>query len=244
MPLTTQSKLKAIVNEKNQFIDSLLAQFEANYNKLAPTIEARLRALIRTGDYNFEAIQAIFTEAGFDVQLGAFVESYGETIQYTRLMAEEMGIGFGMSERGLDLIGRFQEQNAINLLTAKDNIAKNLANAALKWESEEASFRSITKEMSELIQDGSRRLVTEAQTGISTFERMVKNEQFKEAGIDKFQYIGPLDDRTRDVCREVLQDPRNQTGFTRSEIDSLPVDMVGGGGWNCRHDWLPFVEGI
>lgn len=55
-----------------------------------------------------------------------------------------------------------------------------------------------------------------------------------------FTYFGPNDDVTRDICLEALSDPRNDTGFTVDEINGdLAVDLVDGGGFNCRHTWRP-----
>jgi len=68
---------------------------------------------------------------------------------------------------------------------------------------------------------------------------------FENAGIKKYYYAGPMDKVTRDVCAAVLADPRQQTGWTAEDIANFPgIDMVTGGGYNCRHDWLPFVGNV
>jgi hypothetical protein len=56
----------------------------------------------------------------------------------------------------------------------------------------------------------------------------------------KYVYVGPLDDRTRDVCRNALQGQPDD-GYTKAEIRGLDVDLINGGGWNCRHDWRVVV---
>jgi len=242
---TTQNKLKDIVYQKNKFIDSQLALLEKNFDELAPGILKQLRALITSGNYDYNAIRAVFVSAGIDAQLGAFVESYAETIQYTKIMAEEMGLAFGMTERGLDLIGRLQEQGLTKLLTRKDAIAQSLTDAALKWEVDKAPLKRIVAELSEGLTDLKRRIGTEALTGISLFEQAVKVEQFRDAGIERYMYVGPpaSDPVIRDSCKEVMGMEQNTTtGFTEDEIANLPVGFIDRGGWNCRHDWIPYVS--
>jgi len=55
-------------------------------------------------------------------------------------------------------------------------------------------------------------------------------------------YLGPLDNRTRDACSNVLSNAQNTTGWTIDEINSgladSDVDFVSRGGFNCRHDWV------
>ena len=65
-------------------------------------------------------------------------------------------------------------------------------------------------------------------------------EAFANLPEQKFTYVGPNDDVTRDICKEVLRSAKNDTGYTAEEINGLgSVDFATRGGWNCRHDWIP-----
>lgn len=61
------------------------------------------------------------------------------------------------------------------------------------------------------------------------------------AGVKTFHYEGPDDLITRPFCREVLD---RGGSYTLEEIQAmdneqgLPV-LESGGGWNCRHMWIP-----
>ena len=88
-----------------------------------------------------------------------------------------------------------------------------------------------------------RRASTEVGTALSAFDRTTMGFYYDEAGVDRFVYWGPRDDVTRDSCRTALSSEKQQTGWTREEIDANPdVDFVLGGKpyYNCRHEWLPF----
>jgi len=61
---------------------------------------------------------------------------------------------------------------------------------------------------------------------------------FEDAPDQRFIYVGPLDNVTRDECANVLS-AQPAEGFTADEINGLGgVDFDSRGGWNCRHDWV------
>ena len=75
-------------------------------------------------------------------------------------------------------------------------------------------------------------LINDAFSRFSNASRAKAFEEFPEV---KFKYIGPSDDKTRDVCKRALQEPP----LTREEIDALGyIDFTNRGGYNCRHDWV------
>lgn len=55
-------------------------------------------------------------------------------------------------------------------------------------------------------------------------------------GNTEFHYVGPLDSRTRPLCRDIIA----AAPMTRQEIDSrFPGCLTDRGGRNCRHVWSP-----
>jgi len=87
---------------------------------------------------------------------------------------------------------------------------------------------------------GKDKILTSAQTRVlvnDSFARLsnaTTGEVFKDADV-LFQYVGPLDDVTRDECVNILTDPQNAVGY---KLDELPLPIDERGGWNCRHDWV------
>lgn len=86
---------------------------------------------------------------------------------------------------------------------------------------------------------------TWADTSLHQFERHTRKMMYdNNPEIERFSYVGSLDNVTRPFCRSLLLDSRNERGFSRDEIDSLnngQIDdvWISGGGFNCRHDWYP-----
>lgn len=86
---------------------------------------------------------------------------------------------------------------------------------------------------------------TEVNTALHSFHQTATINQAKELGIEKFIYVGPDDDVTRDFCAEVLE--RDPPIYTIDEIEAMDngqgLDVfTTGGGWNCRHEWRPVSD--
>lgn len=85
-------------------------------------------------------------------------------------------------------------------------------------------------------------LQTELNTTRMAYQRVIHFEKAKKAGIDKFLYVGPDDQITRDFCKEHVGKV-----YTRDEIaemdngQNLPVEIYCGG-YNCRHHWRPVSD--
>ncbi len=86
---------------------------------------------------------------------------------------------------------------------------------------------------------------TYADTALFTRDRVARFEGARLAGFDRFRYTGPRDIKNRPFCRarvgkiytaEQVAKMRNGTGLE-------PVRQYGGG-WNCRHIWVPVSQGM
>ena len=56
---------------------------------------------------------------------------------------------------------------------------------------------------------------------------------------EKLWYGGPLDNKTRPICRKMLAEGQQ----TQKQVkDKFPGALQDGGGLNCRHEWLPLTS--
>ena len=238
--------ISEIIASKNGHMDELLATFEKQYNGFASKLQRELVALFRAGTFDRDSILAAFSGNGFTEIVDDFVTRQGELLQYAGELSTALGTGFNLGARSIRLLELVADQNVGNLLDARDSIVSAMMDAGLKNELDGLPFRSIVQSLQERVDELGRRLAVEAQTGISIFDRTIKSEQFAEGDVQRFIYVGPLDYKTRQNCADVLTDSRNtdEQGFTRDDILGLDgVDFVTGGGYNCRHEWLPAVPG-
>ena len=74
-----------------------------------------------------------------------------------------------------------------------------------------------------------------ANTALNMFERNVTAEMAVNDPPDAtYVYQGPIDDKTRDICLEMM----SAGSLKRDEVDSVfPGAFTDGGGFNCRHRW-------
>jgi len=70
------------------------------------------------------------------------------------------------------------------------------------------------------------------------FARTTTAKLFQDVPEQKYEYVGPDDEVTRDEC---------VTGLVAGQItaDQIPTEtnttIEGGGGFNCRHEWIPVL---
>lgn len=240
--------VQSILNDKNKYFDDLIRSFERDFKTFSRVIKADLAVLIRQGRLERQFIDAMFQDAELSQLIADFVSKYDEVIRFTKELSQQMGVPFVLPRESLELLERIQEQNIQRLLATREPIVNAMIDAGLRSEVEGVSFDVIQNLLDNTIDELGRRISTEIQTGISIFDRTIKSEQFEEAGIEKFVYWGPLDNKTRIECQEALESEYQKTGWTRDDIESFVasnehrLSFIGGGGFNCRHEFLPFGE--
>jgi len=81
----------------------------------------------------------------------------------------------------------------------------------------------------------SAQMETVVDTMNRTFSRQVQAVMSRELPADtKYIYTGPVDEKTRDICLEMMAAGE----LTRDEIEQqFPGAFIDGGGFNCRHSW-------
>lgn len=85
---------------------------------------------------------------------------------------------------------------------------------------------------------------TYARTAANRNAQMYLNIQAEKAGIEKFLYVGPVDDKTRAFCLDLVGNV-----YTKDELESMDNGQTGmvmteRGGWNCRHQSDPVSDGL
>ena len=92
--------------------------------------------------------------------------------------------------------------------------------------------------------DGSTaRIRTEISTSLRAVGQAFSNRLATRRGVQSFYYLGPFDQKTRPFCTALISS-RNQAIYTIEEIRTLDngqgLDVfLNGGGYNCRHRWIP-----
>jgi len=84
----------------------------------------------------------------------------------------------------------------------------------------------------------SKQQVALLNDSFARFARTTTAKLFQDVPEQKYEYVGPDDEVTRDECL---------TGLAAGQItaDQIPTEtdttIEGGGGFNCRHEWVPVL---
>lgn len=124
---------------------------------------------------------------------------------------------------------RLMQQAGLSAETIKTEVARGILGNATEREIAEGILRGsggvLRPDQAETV----------ANTALNQFERNVTMEM---AELDPpnaaYIYQGPMDDKTRDICLNMM----SAGPLTRDQIDSqFPGSFSDGGGFNCRHRW-------
>jgi hypothetical protein len=100
-----------------------------------------------------------------------------------------------------------------------------------------------------------RHASTLADTSMTQLHRTMEGQLAEEAGVERYMYDGPRDKVTRPFCDKLMK--LAQMGYTWTmdqikELDNSRANggagagpgsaMIQGGGWNCRHEWIPWIS--
>ena len=213
------------------------------FKEAGPHFAKVIEQAVGRGIFDIEAIIQELRFAGYQEYIIAELSLAADLFDYSKQMLSESKIPFIWTAQNEINYGMMLEAKRVMLLdTGMRRFAAEMSDYAINVKLSGKPSKQIIAEMSERFAREGRRIGTEVDTALSTFDRASKKMLYENAGIGKFVYFGPLDDVTRDICRAAMTSPKQQTGWTETDIASSEVDFITGGGYNCRHDWLPFVK--
>ncbi len=232
------------MDDKTKFFDDLLSEYELEFEKFSTDLKRMLSKFIQTGPHTKAEVATWFAGTGMDRVANEFVSKYDSVIEYTRKVSEASGIPLTLPDRSLAVLSLYKDNQVQNILGASESIMKSVSDASFRYGIGEARLGTVINELGAVIEDSGRRIVTEAVTGASMYDRTIKFQQFTHADIELYFYDGPVDSKNRDECSATLSDGRQNTGWTMAEIQGSQTPFITCGGYNCRHEWLPLVEGL
>ena len=233
--------IKSALIARNAKIDELVNQFNSLYEGIAPGVKREVQALFRKGVFNQDVIKNVFTDAGFDDLYGGFVDKFDDIIKQGNAVGKAMGIGFPLTEKNYNILDALASQVETRFAVSQASFISSMTDSAMMHRIGGGKFTDIVADMSKAFEGSGRRFAAEAQTGINQFNNAVNYQMFDEAGVERWIYFGPLDEKTRDSCTATKTDPNQETGWTAEQVESSQTPFIEAGGYNCRHEWLAYV---
>lgn len=232
------------MSDKAKFFDELQSRYESQIGKFSKILESNLSGFIKGGPYSKAEVDQWLIGLGIQDLSNDFVNHYDDVIEYTKLVSVASDIPLVLPGTSEQVLALYKENQIQYILKASDEIAKTVTGASFRYGVGEDSLKNIIKELESTIETAGRRIVTEAYTGANIYDRTIKFIQFTNSDVELYFYDGPLDSHTREVCQNTLNDPRQATGWRLIDVQSSETPFSTCGGYNCRHEWLPFVPGL
>jgi hypothetical protein len=215
--------------------------------KLLNKIEKVLAGLVVLDDAGLaQAFQQIdfvddLTKLGFPALLEKVKGSYDKQV-VTAIT------GLGAAQRSKQTVAAVQAIEVLALLdlstisSGVTRYANELKTAMFRGLLTGASSKSIMEGLTATYGVGkvlsSKQQVALLNDSFARFARTTTAKLFEDVPEQKFEYVGPNDTQTRPTCEATLL--MQGEGMTMAEIEAkAPVSFADGGGFNCRHEWIP-----
>jgi len=204
----------------NQSIDEFLNDIE-ELEEEGLSIEEILAVLaaMAVGDYFIEMLGMNGAVSAYSGRLGSVLDSL---------------VPFGtVTEGQLAALGSIQSQSVAQFTS---DLAERVRLLTAQGLSSGQSISQIKAMINRNPLTQSRHIETFISSGIASYKRSVVGIMAATAdpGV-LYQYEGPLDSKTRPICRVMLSSP----DLTKGDIDAqYPGAFTDGGGYNCRHSWI------
>ena len=214
------------------YIKKTVEELSAKFGLAQSEAISALLTLVE-GKSNAEAI-AIINEINIDTVIKA--KTLGIVSSYVQantgvLLGKEMFAP--IDEQTLQALVTQSQQYLSGQITAMGNVVKQeVVNGLLNNRTAEEILESVGKK-GYASNVGMKRIISD---GLNNYSRAVSRLMMDEAPVDeKYIYIGPADEKTRDFCLSAIQ----AGPMTLEQINSIgwSSSLTEGGGTNCRHSW-------
>ena len=233
----------SILDDKNAFFDRMIIEFDKEFAIYQGKLNKLIAKFIESSPKTHEEVRVFLKGSGLDGLIAGFVAKYDGILQYTKELSLELGIPFVLPKPAFAVMQLIKESAKSKIFNASNEIMNTLVDASLRYGIGEVRLPALITELQSVITTAGRRIATEAFTSASMYDRSIKFMQYQQLEVKKFFYAGPVDSLNRDICADVLSSPLQGSGWTMDDIESSGAGFISGGGYNCRHEWLPFVEG-
>ena len=216
----------------DQAVADYIAQLEQSQEEFVNDVEELQNDGVSTEE--ILAIIAGLSIADYWIQDLFMQQAVNRYLEATGFMLDDM-VKFGrISETQLLAFTKVQESSIISYST---RLGEEVRLGLAEGISQNLKGKQLKERVASKISLSPRRVETIVGTALASFNRSIlvtMAEDLPESQL--WQYHGPLDEKTRPICRVML----SERGITQEEIDArYPGALIDGGGFNCRHRWLP-----
>ena len=231
----------------DKYYDDLAAiktELVAKVNRLLPRLESltdsQLIELSRSLDFFEEA-----KRLGYDKIAKDFENGLNKEVADTLKKAGAFGVDIGAVN--LESLQLIMDLELDSLVSQNRELSKQLKKEVFRGLLTGESINEISTRIETEFSGNARIAQSRVATGdaVSKLFRTTTQKAFEGDNEQRFKYVGANDNKVRDICRAVLDNPQNNKGFTFAEIEAFaPIDgkkvtFTEAGNYNCRHEFVP-----
>lgn len=248
---------------KERFLDSSLSLFERNVmavekaflqsvidflsqvrgkGGIIPPTPANLNFMVQS----IEQLNRQLRESGYDRLIGDYLTGVDDVIRQVKATLEITGIERAFLAKDFDIIKIIQQGIDQKFAVIGERAVADIVDQLMQGVLSNASFKDMVGLLSDSIvgtdvRGGllTRYTKTYAHDAIMGLDRSLNLAAGNNIEAEQYLYMGPADKATRPFCID-----RVGKMFTVKEINGMDNGMgldvwLNGGGWNCRHSWVP-----
>jgi hypothetical protein len=231
----------------NQYYDDLAdvkTKLVEKVNRLLPRLEtlsdSELIELSRSLDFFEEA-----KRLGYDKIVKDFERGLNKEVADTLKKAGTFGVDIGAVN--LESLQLIMDLELDSLVSENRELSKQLKKEVFRGLLTGESINEISARIERDFSGTARIAQSRVATGdaVSKLFRTTTQKAFEGDDQQRFKYVGPDDNKTREICKSVLGNSQNNKGFTFAEIEALApiggkkVTFTDAGSYNCRHEFVP-----
>ena len=137
----------------------------------------------------------------------------------------------------VDALAAMKEIRLAQLLQVGEDIAVQLWRVTLDGVLGTRPVLDLVDDIADALDIRVRQARTLYDTMTSTFSRQVGQIGTTGEPDEAFLYVGPDDDKTREFCKERVDQVFSRKAIEEMDNGQMPNPMLTGGGYNCRHQF-------
>ncbi len=256
------TRLQKVLSKKDLFIEAQQRVLEELLLSASVAFSEAFLQIVGTGEFDPEEIERILQEIGYAEELESLMAQFDEDgevagfgifqelLEISAEVSDVLGIPFALTAQNEVDLGLFLQTKSRKFdRLFRQEIADDMFELAVNVRLSNRPAGQIDSAVVERFEQAGRSASVEIQTALTSFDRTIMDNLYEEAGIERFIYWPDETVPTsRDACINALNDPRQETGWTREDIQNHPdLDIILGGKpyFNCKHTWLPdYARGL
>lgn len=171
-------------------------------------------------------------DRGYADSVNGLMDAYDGQLESIAAEARKRGIRTikGATVEQLEFLQQLDTQTLLGRASQfSDELTKGLFQGIVAGE----STSDIVRRLAESINLQTHQLNVAVHDGIRQFDNTARMKVFEDEDV-LWVYVGPNDDRTRDICQQAL----GAGEVTEANRNNLAAGGSSRGGFNCRHDWM------